>query len=143
MQIIVANQAYAVDAGLSVDALKSMIENKSFIPADQIRLTTEGRVLEFGTLEANGVADEDELGLALEVEAGMRKKWRKKRSKWRSAERVSLVYSYPYTSHNLLDFDFHSASSSSEAQKDASTCQINSRRAGGCLPLLYNASRVG
>jgi hypothetical protein len=100
MQIIVANQAYAVDAGLSVDALKSMIENKSFIPADQIRLTTEGRVLEFGTLEANGVADEDELGLALEVEAGMRKKWRKKRSKWRLELRLLNLTSFiPQLSH--------------------------------------------
>ena len=80
MQIFINSAAYEVDAGLSVEALKSMIENKEFIPADQIRLmAAEGRVLEFGTLAANGVADEDELAVALEVEAGMRRKWRKKR----------------------------------------------------------------
>ena len=80
MQIFINSAAYEVDAGLSVEALKSMIENKEFIPADQIRLmAAEGRVLEFGALAANGVADEDELAVALEVEAGMRRKWRKKR----------------------------------------------------------------
>mmetsp|Transcript_6927 Transcript_6927/g.13702 ORF Transcript_6927/g.13702 Transcript_6927/m.13702 type:complete len:96 (+) Transcript_6927:72-359(+) len=79
MQIFVNAAAYEVDMGLSVEGLKSMIENKEFIPAGQIRLTADGRVLEFGTLAANGVSDEDELALALEVEAGMRKKWRKKR----------------------------------------------------------------
>jgi len=81
MQIFVNTASYEVDTGLSVEGLKSMIENKEFIPADQIRLTADGRVLEFGTLAANGVSDEDELAMALEVEAGMRKKWRKKRSK--------------------------------------------------------------
>lgn len=79
MQIFINSNAYEVDAGLSVEAVKSMIENKEFIPADQIRLMADGRVLEFGTLSANGVADEDELAVALEVEAGMRRKWRKKR----------------------------------------------------------------
>lgn len=74
MQIFVGSSAYTVDAGLSVESLKSMIENQEFIPADQIRLMADGgRVLEFGTLEANGVAEEDELAMALEVEAGMRK----------------------------------------------------------------------
>lgn len=80
MQIFVGSSAYTVDAGLSVEGLKSMIENKEFIPASQIRLTADGRVLEFGSLEANGVSDEDQLAMALEVEAGMRRKWRKKRS---------------------------------------------------------------
>ena len=79
MQIFINSNAYEVHAGLSVEGLKSMIENVSFIPADQIRLMAEGRVLEFGTLAANGVDDEDELAVALEVEAGVRRKWRKKR----------------------------------------------------------------
>ena len=81
-QIFINETAYEVDAGLSVDSLKAMIENREFIPADQIRLTSAGKILEFGTLGANGVADEDELAVALEVEAGMRRKWRKKRSKY-------------------------------------------------------------
>ena len=81
MQIFIDSTAYAVDAGTSVDTLKGMIENQAFVPAGQIRLMANGKVLEFGTLAANGVADEDELAVALEVEAGMRRKWRKKRSK--------------------------------------------------------------
>ena len=79
MQIFINSAAYEVDAGASVDTLKAMIENQAFIPAGQIRLMADGRVLEFGTLAANGVDDEDELAVALEVEAGMRRKWRKKR----------------------------------------------------------------
>mmetsp|Transcript_7831 Transcript_7831/g.21134 ORF Transcript_7831/g.21134 Transcript_7831/m.21134 type:complete len:96 (-) Transcript_7831:116-403(-) len=79
MQIFVGSTAYSVDAGLSVDSLKSMIENKEFVPAGQIRLTSNRSVLEFGTLEGNGVEEEDELCITMEVQAGMRKKWRKKR----------------------------------------------------------------
>mmetsp|Transcript_17703 Transcript_17703/g.36667 ORF Transcript_17703/g.36667 Transcript_17703/m.36667 type:complete len:96 (-) Transcript_17703:144-431(-) len=79
MQIFVGDTAYSVDAGVSVDSLKAMIENKEFIPADQIRLMNNGKVLEFGSLEGNGVEEEDELALAMEVQAGMRKKWKKKR----------------------------------------------------------------
>jgi ubiquitin-small subunit ribosomal protein S27Ae len=79
MQIFVGSTAYEVDSGLSVESLKAQIENREFVPANQIRLTVNGKVLEFGTLEGNGVEDEDEVALALEVNAGMRKKWRKKR----------------------------------------------------------------
>mmetsp|Transcript_19882 Transcript_19882/g.42824 ORF Transcript_19882/g.42824 Transcript_19882/m.42824 type:complete len:96 (+) Transcript_19882:87-374(+) len=79
MQIFVGSTAYEVDAAASVDSLKAMIENREFIPADKIRLSCDGKVLEFGSLEGNGVEDEDELALGMEVQAGMRKKWRKKR----------------------------------------------------------------
>ena len=79
MQIFVGPTAYSVDAGVLVDSLKAMIENKEFIPADQIRLMNNGEVLEFGTLEGNGVEEEDELAITMEVQAGMRRKWRKKR----------------------------------------------------------------
>ena len=82
MQIFVGSTAYQVDAADSVDALKAQIENKSFVPAAQIRLVAPGgTVLDCGTLEGNGVEDEDELTMALEVAGGMRRKWRKKRSK--------------------------------------------------------------
>lgn len=81
MQLIIGNTTYDVDAVTSVDSLKLMIENREFVPAGQIRLTTSDNVvLEDGTtLEGNGVADDDEITLSLEVPAGMRKKWRKKR----------------------------------------------------------------
>ncbi len=83
MQIFVATNsattAYAVDETTSVDALKAMIENKDFIPSQLIRLVNGNSDLEGGTLLGNGVQDEDTISLLLDVNAGMRKKWRKKR----------------------------------------------------------------
>lgn len=60
-------------------ALKNQIENQEFIPADLIHLVSGTNVLTGGTLAANNVADEDTLTLTLEVNGGMRAKWRKKR----------------------------------------------------------------
>jgi small subunit ribosomal protein S27Ae len=79
MQIFVATTSYEVDAATSVESLKAMIENKEFIPADKIRLAFGANVLEGGSMEGNGLEDEDELALSLEVVGGMRKKWKKKR----------------------------------------------------------------
>jgi small subunit ribosomal protein S27Ae len=79
MQIFVGATAYEVDSAASVESLKNMIENKEFIPAGQIRLMRGSSVLEGGSLVGNDVEEEDELTMALEVQAGMRKKWRKKR----------------------------------------------------------------
>jgi len=79
MQIFIGSTAYEVDSATSLESLKAMIENKEFVPAGQIRLMAGGRVLDGGILEDYGVEEEDELVMALEVQAGMRKKWRKKR----------------------------------------------------------------
>ena len=83
MQIFVATNsattAYAVDETTSVEALKAMIENKEFVPAHLIRLVNGATDIEGGTLLGNGVEDEDTLSLLLDVNGGMRKKWRKKR----------------------------------------------------------------
>jgi small subunit ribosomal protein S27Ae len=79
MQIFIGTTSYEVDSATSVESLKAMIENKEFVPADQIRLSFGSKILEFGSLERNGVSEEDELALGLEVQAGMRRKWRKKR----------------------------------------------------------------
>lgn len=79
MQIFVGSTSYEVDSAASVESLKVMIENKEFIPLDQIRLMRGNQILEGGSLAGNGVEDEDELTLSLEVNAGMRRKWRKKR----------------------------------------------------------------
>lgn len=79
MQIFVGSTAYEVDPAATVDSLKLQIENTSFVPHNQIRLSVNNELLEEGTLEANGVEEEDELTLSLEVSAGMRKKWKKKR----------------------------------------------------------------
>eukprot|EP01083_Nonionella_stella_P162229 532359_1 len=84
MQIFVANATgtattYNVEVTTSVDTLKAMIENQEFIPSSLIRLTNGANALEGGTLVGNGVEDEDTLALLLEVNGGMRKKWKKKR----------------------------------------------------------------
>ena len=79
MQIFVNSTAYQVDAATSVESLKLMIENKEFVPADLIQLVNEGSALEGGSLMANGVEGDDTLTMLLDVNAGMRKKWRKKR----------------------------------------------------------------
>jgi hypothetical protein len=84
MQIFIAtpsgpSTAYTVESSTSIDSLKLMIENSSFIPADLIRLVNNSTVLEGGSLLANGVQEDDTLDLLLEVRGGMRAKWRKKR----------------------------------------------------------------
>ena len=74
-----ASTSYQVDSDTDVEALKLMIENKEFIPADLIRLVAGGAELEGGSLAAHGLQDEDTLALTLDVNGGMRAKWRKKR----------------------------------------------------------------
>ncbi len=84
MQIFVAAAngsatSYEVDSSTDVETLKLMIENKEFIPAPLIRLVAGGLDLEGGSLAANGLQDEDTIALSLDVNGGMRAKWRKKR----------------------------------------------------------------
>lgn len=84
MQIFVAGAngnatSYTVDADASVESFKLMIENKEFVPADLIHLVNGADSLEGGSLGANGIEDEDTLTMLLDVNGGMRRKWRKKR----------------------------------------------------------------
>ena len=84
MQIFVAGSTgpstvYTVDAEASIESVKAMIENKEYIPSNLIRLVNGATPLEGGSLAGNGVEDEDTLTLMLEVQGGMRKKWKKKR----------------------------------------------------------------
>ena len=79
MQIFVGDSAYQVDATASVESLKLMIENREFIPSHQFRLVSGEGELEGGSLEANGVSEDEQLEMMLQVPAGMRRKWRKKR----------------------------------------------------------------
>ena len=83
MQIFVATNgatsAYEVKGTTSVTALKAMIENKEFLPSNLIRLVNGDVDLEGGTLAGNGVEGEDTISLLLDVNGGMRKKWKKKR----------------------------------------------------------------
>jgi hypothetical protein len=84
MQIIVtaptgSSTAYAVDGSTTVADLKVMIENQEFIPGDLIRLVAGDVELSGGTLFGNGVEEDEEIALLLDVPGGMRAKWRKKR----------------------------------------------------------------
>mmetsp|Transcript_24032 Transcript_24032/g.48631 ORF Transcript_24032/g.48631 Transcript_24032/m.48631 type:complete len:96 (-) Transcript_24032:388-675(-) len=79
MQIFVGTTAYTVEGSTSVETLKAMIENKEFIPSSLIRLVNGATPLEGGSLAGNGVEEDDILAVMLEVQGGMRRKWKKKR----------------------------------------------------------------
>jgi small subunit ribosomal protein S27Ae len=79
MQIFVGTTTYDVDAATSVESLKLMIENTEFVPSHQICLMNGSSILEEGSLEGNGVEEDENLQMRLGVDAGMRKKWKKKR----------------------------------------------------------------
>jgi hypothetical protein len=79
MQIFVGSTAYQVDPATSVESFKLQIENAEFVPARQICLVSGAKVLEGGSLEGNGLEEDDTLQMRLAVDAGMRAKWRKKR----------------------------------------------------------------
>lgn len=84
MQIIVtaptgASTAYAVEGSTTISTLKTMIENQEYIPEHLIRLVSGDVELSGGTLAGNGLEEDDEVSLLLDVPGGMRAKWRKKR----------------------------------------------------------------
>eukprot|EP01083_Nonionella_stella_P088831 247813_1 len=84
MQILItaptgASTAYDVEGSTTVTDLKSMIENQEFIPGHLVRLVNGDDELVEGTLAGNGVEDDGELDLMLEIPGGMRAKWKKKR----------------------------------------------------------------
>merc|ERR1712176_864190 len=79
MQIFVGSTSYEVDPATSVEALKLQIENAEFVPSHQICLMSGADVLSDGTLESNGVEEDDSLEMRMAVNSGMRKKWKKKR----------------------------------------------------------------
>jgi|Transcript_8427 small subunit ribosomal protein S27Ae len=80
MQIFVSGTAYQVDAADSIDSVKNMIENREFVPCGLIRLVNGANTeLTGGSLAGNGVTEEDSITMMLDVNGGMRKKWRKKR----------------------------------------------------------------
>merc|ERR1711957_347592 len=79
MQIFVGSTAYEVDPATSVEALKLQIENAEFVPAGMISLMNGADTLLEGSLESNGVEEDESLEMRMGVNSGMRKKWRKKR----------------------------------------------------------------
>lgn len=96
MQIFVSGQngsstAYSVDADASIESLKLLIENQEFVPSHLIRLVNAGVDLEGGSLMGNGVEDEDTITMLLDVNGGMRKKWKKKRCVTKARVRYSFI----------------------------------------------------
>ena len=84
MQIIVTaptgtSTAYTVEGSTTITDLKAMIENREFIPGNLIRLVAGDAELMGGTLAGNGIEEDEDLSLLLDVPGGMRAKWRKKR----------------------------------------------------------------
>ncbi|EED93749.1 predicted protein [Thalassiosira pseudonana CCMP1335] len=72
MQVIVtaptgASSAYAVEGATTVSDLKAMIENQEFIPGHLIRLVAGDSELTGGTLAGNGIEEDEELSLLLEI----------------------------------------------------------------------------
>ena len=70
--------ALALPMDADVNDLKAAIEDVEFIPASAMRLQTGACTLEGGALSAL-VEEEDVIELMLDVDGGMRAKWRKKR----------------------------------------------------------------
>jgi Ribosomal protein L41 len=79
MQILVNETSYVVDPDTSVESLKLMIENKEFVPSHMIRLVRGDVEIEGGSLASHSLEDEDSITMVLDVNGGMRAKWRKKR----------------------------------------------------------------
>merc|ERR1712183_491061 len=79
MQIFVGENTYDVDPSTSIEALKYQIEDKEFIPANMISLMNGTDALVDGSLESNGIEDDETIEMRMAVNSGMRKKWRKKR----------------------------------------------------------------
>lgn len=84
MQIFVktlggASLPLEVSPATSVAAVKAAVETQEYLPAALMRLNHGGMQLNSGCLADAGVEEADTLTLLLNVNGGMRAKWRKKR----------------------------------------------------------------
>eukprot|EP00602_Paraphysomonas_sp_CaronLab_P008285 CAMPEP_0185021192 /NCGR_PEP_ID=MMETSP1103-20130426/3876_1 /TAXON_ID=36769 /ORGANISM="Paraphysomonas bandaiensis, Strain Caron Lab Isolate" /LENGTH=99 /DNA_ID=CAMNT_0027552569 /DNA_START=71 /DNA_END=370 /DNA_ORIENTATION=+ len=68
----------SVEEGATVSDLKNQIEDVEFIPADMQRLVCGTKAVAMGDL-FDVVEEDDTVTLLLDVNGGMRAKWRKKR----------------------------------------------------------------
>ncbi|CAM9271509.1 unnamed protein product [Choristocarpus tenellus] len=74
-----ATHSLEVPPSTSVSAVKASVEDKEFIPVALQRLVCGGLQLNSGSLADAGIEEADTLTLLLNVNGGMRAKWRKKR----------------------------------------------------------------
>jgi Ribosomal protein L41 len=88
MHIFVDTTSYEVDPSMTYETLCYQIENQTFVPVGTFRLTKVGGggLIDMEeddttdmTLEALGIQADDILSMTLQVNAGMRRKWKKKR----------------------------------------------------------------
>ena len=70
---------HTFDSDASIDAVKAVVEDYEFIPADMMRVTCGTTTLHTGSLDDFDVRDGCQLDVMLSVMGGMRQKWRKKR----------------------------------------------------------------
>jgi small subunit ribosomal protein S27Ae len=82
MQILVRSLeetfAVSINENASLNELKAAIEDREFVPSSLQRIVKDGCTLESGSL-AGCLMENDVVSLLLDVEGGMRAKWRKKR----------------------------------------------------------------
>jgi hypothetical protein len=81
MQIIVEGiapvaQSFTVTADATVEQLKLIIEDQTFIPSSLMALSNGSKLLACGSLD---LLEGDVVTLNVSCDAGMRAKWRKKR----------------------------------------------------------------
>merc|ERR1711862_59494 len=77
MQIIISQNAYLVNSTTTVPELKALVENQEFLPSHLVRLVSGDTELTEGTLSGNGVEEDEEIDLLLEIPGGMRKNGRR------------------------------------------------------------------
>ena len=72
-------QTYTFDADADIEEVKMALEDVEFIPSAMMRVTHGARSLVCGSLRDLGLSEGDSLDIMLQVNGGMRGKWKKKR----------------------------------------------------------------
>tara|TARA_R110002072_G_scaffold13651_2_gene57443 strand:- start:4587 stop:4910 length:324 start_codon:yes stop_codon:yes gene_type:complete len=72
-------RTYTFDADTDIEKIKMAVEDNEFIPSSLMRITHGTRSLVYGSLLDCRVNEGDSLDIMLNVNGGMRGKWKKKR----------------------------------------------------------------
>jgi len=72
-------RTYTFDADTDIEKIKIAVEDNEFIPSSMMRITHGTRSLVYGSLLDCGLNEGDSLDIMLNVNGGMRGKWKKKR----------------------------------------------------------------
>ncbi len=79
MHIEIFNKTFIVDNDITIDQLKKVIEDKTFLAIDCFSLVYGSSLLQHGLLSDFNIIDNSLIDLVVMAEDGMRAKWRKKR----------------------------------------------------------------